>query len=316
MNATLSLDLDNKWSYMKTHGDLGWEPFPSYLDIVVPRILTLLDTLKLRITFFIIGQDAVLESNREALASIAGRGHEIGNHSFHHEPWLHRRSPEEIDRELMDAEDAIEAATGQHPRGFRGPGFSRSHAIRSVLASRGYVYDASPLSTFIGPLARAYYFRSSKLDATQREERRELFGDFIDGFGPNRIHFERTDRGSIAVIPVTTMPIARIPIHVSYVLYLYSYSPTLARAYFSTALMLCRLTRTEPSILLHPLDFLDDRDAPELRFFPAMNIPAETKLKVVHDACRALSSQFQIQTLLEFATQATRAATEHASAIP
>ena len=35
--CSLSLDLDNQWSYMKTHGDPGWEDFPSYLDIVVPR---------------------------------------------------------------------------------------------------------------------------------------------------------------------------------------------------------------------------------------------------------------------------------------
>ena len=35
--ASLSLDLDNKWSYLKTHGDPGWESFPSYLGILVPR---------------------------------------------------------------------------------------------------------------------------------------------------------------------------------------------------------------------------------------------------------------------------------------
>ncbi len=35
--CSLSLDLDNQWSYMKTHGDAGWESFPSYLDLVVPR---------------------------------------------------------------------------------------------------------------------------------------------------------------------------------------------------------------------------------------------------------------------------------------
>ena len=27
--ASLSLDLDNQWSYMKTHGDDGWESYPS-----------------------------------------------------------------------------------------------------------------------------------------------------------------------------------------------------------------------------------------------------------------------------------------------
>lgn len=35
--ASLSFDLDNQWSYMKTHGDPGWDTFPSYLDLVVPR---------------------------------------------------------------------------------------------------------------------------------------------------------------------------------------------------------------------------------------------------------------------------------------
>ena len=35
--ASLSLDLDNQWSYMKTHGDAGWQSFPSYLDTAVPR---------------------------------------------------------------------------------------------------------------------------------------------------------------------------------------------------------------------------------------------------------------------------------------
>ena len=34
--ASISLDLDNQWSYMKTHGDPGWESFPSYLDAFVP----------------------------------------------------------------------------------------------------------------------------------------------------------------------------------------------------------------------------------------------------------------------------------------
>ena len=34
--ASISLDLDDQWSYMKVHGDKGWETFPSYLDIVIP----------------------------------------------------------------------------------------------------------------------------------------------------------------------------------------------------------------------------------------------------------------------------------------
>ncbi|HVA37834.1 MAG TPA: polysaccharide deacetylase family protein [Candidatus Dormibacteraeota bacterium] len=299
-DAALSLDLDNKWSYMKTHGDPGWESFPSYLDIVVPRFLQFLGERGLRITVFIVGQDAALERNVPVLRSIAEAGHEIGNHSFHHEPWLHTRSKDEIEEEIAHAESCIEAATGQRPVGFRGPGFTRSTTILEVLARRGYAYDASTLPTWIGPLARAYYFRSTHLDEHSRQEREGLFGAFTDGFEANRFHRVRTPEGEIAEVPVTTMPIFRVPIHVSYVLYLSAVSPALARRYVRFAVGLCRLTGTEPSILLHPLDFLGGEDCPELAFFPAMQMRAAEKLAVVDDACRVLSDGFTVKPLLDF----------------
>jgi len=37
--CSLSLDLDNLWSYLKTHGEAGWDEYPSYLDSVVPHVL-------------------------------------------------------------------------------------------------------------------------------------------------------------------------------------------------------------------------------------------------------------------------------------
>src|ERR1043166_6589546 len=134
--ASLSLDLDNKWSYMKTHGDAGWETFPSDLDVVVPRALEFLKQRDLKIAFFIVGQDAALEKNHQALRSIADAGHEIGNHSFNHEPWLHLYSKDELVAELSKAEEAIAAATTRHPVGFRGPGFSLTPTVLDVLAER------------------------------------------------------------------------------------------------------------------------------------------------------------------------------------
>ena len=83
--ASLSLDLDNQWSYMKIHGEEGWEEYPSYLDIFVPYVLKILEELDLKITFFIVGQDADFEKNHSMLRSLAEAGHEIANHSFKHE---------------------------------------------------------------------------------------------------------------------------------------------------------------------------------------------------------------------------------------
>lgn len=301
MKASLSLDLDNKWSYMMVHGDPQWRTLPSYLDAVVPRFLELLDAHGLKITVFIVGKDAQLPEHRDVLRSIASAGHEIGNHSHSHEPWFHRATPSTIESEISRAEEAITAAIGVRPRGFRGPGYARSPRILEILARRGYRYDASVLSTWIGPLARAYYLRSTQLQPEDEQRRSELFGSLGDGFGPNRRHVAQTGAGEIAVMPVTTMPLLRVPIHLSYVMHLRTISRTLARAYVNTSLKACRLSGTEPSLLLHPLDFIGADECPELQFFPGMSLPRAERIEMADYFLRAYRKNFEVVALGEHA---------------
>ena len=94
--ASLSLDLDNQWTYMKIHGDQGWDQYPSYLDAFVPHVVDVLNKLNLKITFFIVGRDAALEKNKDYLQELVRNGHELGNHSFNHESWLHTFSRERV----------------------------------------------------------------------------------------------------------------------------------------------------------------------------------------------------------------------------
>jgi peptidoglycan/xylan/chitin deacetylase (PgdA/CDA1 family) len=275
--ASLSLDLDNQWSYMKVHNDPGWEAFPSYLDRVVPSVLNILDDLDLSLTFFVVGQDAALDANLDAMAQIGTSRHEVGCHSFQHEPWLHLYSAAEVDEELARAEDAIQHSTGRQPNGFRGPGFSLSATVLDTLVKRGYLYDASTLPTFMGPLARAYYFMTARLGDRERDERKALFGTVRDGLRPVTPYRWHLSGGSLLEIPVTTVPVAKVPFHLSYVLYLGTFSFQLARRYFQGALAACRASGVEPSILLHPLDFLGGDEVPELAFFPAMNLSGDVK---------------------------------------
>lgn len=307
--ASLSLDLDNQWSYLKTHGDAGWESFPSYLPVVVPRVLEFLRARGLTITFFIVGQDAALEKNAGPLRALAEAGHEIGNHSFHHEPWLHLYSETQLEREIAQAEAAIESATGQRPRGFRGPGFSLSETVLRVLERRGYVYDASTFPTFLGPLARAYYLMTARMSKAERAQRKALFGAFSDGWrqlSPYR--WNLGDGRGLIEIPVTTLPLLKVPIHASYVIWLSSYSPLLARWYFKTAVRLCRMTGTQLSLLLHPLDFLGAEDVRELAFFPGMNLPAPRKLEIVSEIIALMTAEYRVVTMREHAEAAASAA--------
>ena len=299
--ASLSLDLDNKWSYLRTHGVEGWREYPSYLDTVVPRILQFCADRDLRITCFVVGRDAAIDGNRDALADIAEAGHEIGNHSLNHYPWMHKLSRGEVETEVAEAESLIEAATGQRPIGFRGPGYSFSEELLSILAARGYLYDASILPTFIGPLARWYFRRTASREAAQRAERRELFGAFREGWRSLRPKLCATDHGPIVEIPVTTCPVVKLPIHMTYLLHLWQLSPALTKIYLRMALSGCRWLNVTPSILLHPLDFLGCEDDPDLRFFPGMNLPRSAKRELLTGMIEQLTTHFQLGTMRQHA---------------
>jgi peptidoglycan/xylan/chitin deacetylase (PgdA/CDA1 family) len=297
--ASLSLDADNEWSYLKIHGDAGWEDHPSYLDVLVPRVLDVLDRHGLRITWFLVGEDAGRPEHRDVLGPLPAAGHEIGNHSHRHEPWLHRYAEAELDEELDRAETAIAAATGVRPHGFRGPGYSLSAATLRVLCRRGYAYDASTLPTYIGPLARAYYFRSTNLTPEQREERAMLYGTWADGRRGVRPYRWLVGDRTLLELPVTTLPVAKVPIHFSYLLMLSMYSPAAARRYFDAALRACRAAGIGPSLLLHPLDFA---------FFPGMQIPAEEKVARVETYLDLFTRHFDVVPVGEHAAALAREA--------
>jgi len=292
--ASLSLDLDNKWSYLKTHGDPDWETSSSYLDKVVGRFNALLGPTETTMTVFVVGRDADDPKNRPALQSLVDAGHEIGNHSYSHEPWLHLYSDDELRSELDRTEEAIFAATGQRPRGFRGPGFSFSKSLLTMLAERGYDYDCSTFPTYLGPIARAYYFLRSGLGRKEREKRANLFGSVWEGFRPIKPYQWNLGNRKLTEIPVTTMPLFRVPMHASYILFLARWSEGLAQCYLQMGLGLCRLTGVQPSILLHPLDVLGCDDESDLSFFPAMDLPSEKKLRVMSRMIGALNRSFRV----------------------
>ena len=286
---------------MKIHGDADWASFPSYLDPLTEIALGSLRRHGLTVTVFVVGQDAALGKNAKAMRAIADAGHEIANHSFSHEPWFHTYSYDKVEREIADAEKAIERATGHRPRGFRGPGFSLSNDTLRVLTEREYLYDASTFPTFVGPLARAYYFLTSgNLSKEEREKRKKLFGTVRDGLRDLRpyVFTSPAPRSwELLEIPVTTLPFARIPMHMSYILYLATHSLALARAYIRTALALVRKADLELSFLLHPLDFLGNDRVDKLSFFPGMRMPTDFKLRLFDEVMTLIGDSFETVTM-------------------
>ncbi len=110
------------------------------LAVGLPKLLSLLDRCALRGTFFVEGWNGA--QHPRAVAEIVARGHELGMHGWLHENWHALDAATEA--ELAErATDALEAASGLRPLGFRAPGGHRSNATEAILQRLGYRYDAS-----------------------------------------------------------------------------------------------------------------------------------------------------------------------------
>lgn len=301
--ASLSLDLDNQWSYMKASGIPGWNELPSYLDSVTPRILALFSRHKVRSTIFIVGQDATIDQNKPALAALA-KDHEVGNHSFYHEPAIGSYTREGVKAELIRADDAIEAATGIRPKGFRGPSFALSSALLEALTELGYAYDASTFPTFIGPLARHYHFKNANLTPAEIEERALVFGTLSDGFRSLKPYVWKLKGGELLELPVTTIPLIRAPFHLTYLSFLAQVSRSAASLYFKVALRACQIADIEPSLLLHPLDFIGGDELPMLRAFPGMRLSTTEKIELLDEVIGSYAAAFDVVPMGVHATRA------------
>lgn len=302
--ATLSLDLDDAWCYLRTHGDPGWRARPSFLGVVVPRLLALLARHDLRITVFVVGADAAREANRPLLRAIAAAGHEVANHGLSHAPWVQRWPEARVEADVATAEEHIERATGVRPRGFRGAGFTWSPALLRVLARRGYAYDATVCPNLLGPIARRYYLGGRRLSRAARRRRGAMFGTLRDVLRPVRPYWWRLDDRSLLEIPVTTMPFVRLPVHGTYLVFLARRSRALALGWLRAALALCRLAGTSPSLLLHPLDLLGPEDAPDLAFFPGMDVPRAEKDVLLAEVVALLRERHRPVPLADYARAA------------
>lgn len=75
----------------------------------------------------------------------------------------------------------------------------------------------------------------------------------------------------------------------------------LMKMYLRFSIMMCKITGTQPSYLLHPLDLIGKDDVPALAFFPGMNIQSERKLKIFEIAMNMMKDHFELLPMGEFA---------------
>jgi peptidoglycan/xylan/chitin deacetylase (PgdA/CDA1 family) len=121
-----------------------------YLDVIahqrygpkvaVPRLLRMLDRLRLRTTFFVPGWVAEIWS--DVARSVRDAGHEIGHHGYLHESVRGVDEATEL-AYLRRGLAALDEVLGLRPIGYRAPSWDMNFRTPELLAREGFRYDSS-----------------------------------------------------------------------------------------------------------------------------------------------------------------------------
>lgn len=98
-----------------------------------PRLLDMLKQRNIKVTFFLIGQNA--ERNPDIVRRILAEGHEIGNHSWTH-PQLSKLSDDRVTQEITKTQDTIKNESGFTPTMLRPPYGAITARQRSWIESQ------------------------------------------------------------------------------------------------------------------------------------------------------------------------------------
>lgn len=147
----LSVDVEEYYHaiiFRRATGGRPKQDFESRVERSVDRVLSLLDREDFRATFFVLGEVAALHPRM--IKEIAGAGHEIGCHGYHHE-LVSGLTPNEFRADIHRAKALLEDLSGQAVIGYRASTFSIGRAqawAYDILIEEGFRYDSSVYPIF------------------------------------------------------------------------------------------------------------------------------------------------------------------------
>lgn len=113
----------------------------SYGPLVgVPRLLSILDRVGIKSTFFVPGYTALRYP--KVVKDIVAAGHEIAHHGFMHET-LEGVDVQTETKYLIRGLEALEQVAGVRPVGYRAPMWEPSYDTARILHEHGFLYDST-----------------------------------------------------------------------------------------------------------------------------------------------------------------------------
>jgi hypothetical protein len=297
--ASISVDLDSLHHYCRIQGVaesvLDARARGLVYSTAVPRFRELLSAVGVPGTFFAIGEDLADAGAAAALRESHAAGIEVANHSFSHDYALTRRAPSSILADLARGEEAILAATGVRPVGFRAPGYTLNAALYEATVERGYLYGSS---TF--PAAPYYAAKATVMGALAllgRPSRAVLDSPRVllaprTPYRPDPDQPYKRGRGAVLELPMTVTPGVRFPL-------IGTFAATLPLPAVRAAWGSCRGDAFF-NFELHAVDVLDATDgipAELVRQQRDLRVPATRKMERLETLFRWLKDERDVVPL-------------------
>lgn len=101
-----------------------------------PQILSVLETCKVKATFFCIGKNAA--NHTDLLKQAHRQGHIIGSHSYSHSFWFDLLSSKKMEADLQEAHNLFKEALGLSVQWFRPPYGVTNPNLKKAVEHMGY----------------------------------------------------------------------------------------------------------------------------------------------------------------------------------
>jgi polysaccharide deacetylase family protein (PEP-CTERM system associated) len=146
MKNAITIDLEDYYQVSAFANDVGvdqWDSFASRIEMNAARLLSILDELGVKATFFTLGW--VARKYPKLVREIADRRHEIACHSNVHRS-VNAMTSDEFRDDTLQSKRLLEDVAGERVYGYRAPSFSitrNSLWAFEILAELGFSYDSS-----------------------------------------------------------------------------------------------------------------------------------------------------------------------------
>ncbi|NUN13204.1 MAG: polysaccharide deacetylase family protein [Myxococcales bacterium] len=273
----ITCDVDTIDRHLQGYGVEDRPPCYLVYERAIPRLLEVADLTGVKMTFFLMGRDAMIQ--RGLLRQIVVRGHEVASHSYSHPQPFANLTKTELTYELGASKASLSNACEDAVVGFRAPAWDVDLATLTAIRAAGYLYDASwvPSPFILATRLAVYRHSTGKRHGIDMAVLPHLIASPSRRVGrypstPERGGSAKTDL--LTEIPMSVAPITRFP-------YYHSLSYMVPKSVFDLVYRSIRLARNELVYTLHGVDGLglhEDLVDVRMQHHPGMDVSLDEKL--------------------------------------